>query len=209
MLFQYLFIKKNTVFRQCFFIFYIFIFLLTFFIQKIQFNSRIGGVNVYFVNNKKHNILNAALSLLVSIFNICTFSNKSSIVKITSLDNKIPKTVTTISDNSALKITFLNVDQSDNVRYFRFNNSNLILNDIKEMNIDNKVINIGKSMFNKMRSLQTIDCLSNYPIKLRKGMFNQVHNVDSSLFSSSGEKKYGTVLIHKLDKIVEQNASPG
>ena len=199
--------KKIIVFRQCFFIFYIFIFLLTFFIQNIQFSSRKGGVNMYFVKNKKHNILNCALSLLVSIFNICTFSNKSSVVKITSSKNEISKTITTTIDNSTFKINSFN--KSNNVRCFRLDNNNLILNNIKKMIIDNKVIRIGKLMFNKMSSLKAIDCLNISPLKLRKNMFNQVHKIDASLFSSSREKKYGTVLIHKLDKIVEQNASPG
>ena len=164
---------------------------------------------MYFVNNKKHNILNAVLSLLVSVFSICTLSDKLLFAKITNLDNRIPKDVTAIHNNSALKITFFDDNKSNNAYQFDFNNSNLILNNIKKAIINNKVINIGKSMFDMIQALQKIDFLSNFPIKLKKNMFNQVHNVDAFLLSSSKKRKYGTVLIHKLDRIVEQNASPG
>lgn len=164
---------------------------------------------MYFVNNKKHNILNAVLSLLVSVFSICTLSDKLLFAKITNLDNIIPKNVTAIHNNSALKTAFFDVNKSDNVHQFDFNNSNLILNNIKKAIINNKVINIGKSMFDMIQDLQKIDFLSNFPIKLKKNMFNQVHNVDAFLLSLSKKTKYGTVLIHKLDRIVEQNASPG
>ena len=186
--------------------------------QKVKFHIKEGGVKMYFVNNKKC-ILNFTLSLLMPIFNICTFSkfnsdrlvpnpSKSLIVKETSLNDQVSKTVNTISDKDPSDFTFSNNDKSNDVQNLKIDDYNTILN-LNSKIINNKVYNIVDSMFNKILSLQKIYFLNICHITLEKNIFHQVHNANISLNLSNEVKKYGIVLIRKLGVFVKQNASPG
>ena len=185
--------------------------------QKVE--SRVeGGVNMCFVNSRKC-ALNFTLSLLIPIFNICTFSkfnshklisnsNTSFIDKVTNLDEQIPKNVNTMTDKNSSKFTFFNNHKSNYERNFRSNVNSLIVNN-KITNIDKNIMSIGKLMLNKISSLQKIYFLNICPKILEKNIFNQVHNANIYLDLLNAKKKYVTVIMRKLGIFVKQNASPG